>query len=266
MQSGPPRELGRWPAHTSSGMGRRRLVHMVPAAALLALVPPAFAPRARAATSGADLVLACDITLGPAMRALAGAYVAATGERIDVFPTAAGLIVPQLERDVQNDIVVTQAARMDAAVQAGVVARDAVRGAWRDSLVIAAKRGAPSMPDRPIAISDHLPAADMDSRAVLAQLQLLPTAMLGVIDTDTVVALVLDGTARAGLLHMTDVRAHPELEVIRVVPDDIQPPIVYSAAVTRLARRPDPADFVDFLLSARATALLASLGLETPLS
>jgi molybdate transport system substrate-binding protein len=103
----------------------------------------------------------------------------------------------------------------------------------------------------------------MDGPAVLARLGMLPTQTLGVIDTDEVVALVIAGTARAGLLHMTDLRAHTELEAIAVVADDIQPPFIYTAAVTKLARRPSPAGFVEFLMTAQATALLASLGLET---
>jgi ABC-type molybdate transport system substrate-binding protein len=90
--------------------------------------------------------------------------------------------------------------------------------------------------------------------------------VLGVIDTDTVVAVVLNGTARAGLLHMTDLRAHPELEVIHDVSNDIQAPIAYAAAVTRLASRPDPDAFIDYLVTDRASTMLAAFGLETPSS
>ncbi len=183
-----------------------------------------------------------------------------------MFPTEPGLILPQLERNVQNDVVVTQVATLDAAVQAGVVAQGAVRGGWRNRLVVAARRGALSMPDRPIAICDPLSVSDMDGPAILARLQLHSGPVLGVVDTDTVVALVLDGTAQVGLLHMTDVRAHPALEVIHEVPDDVQAPVAYAAAVTRLASRPDPAGLVDFLLTDQATTLLATLGLGRPSS
>jgi molybdate transport system substrate-binding protein len=236
----------------------RRLMQALPAAVMLAAAKPA-----RTAVNVADLVLACDTTLGPAMRAIGDAYANLKGVRVNVFPTAPGLIVPQFQRQVQNDIVVTQVATLSNAVQAGVVAPGAARGAWTNRLVIAAKRGAPPLPNKPIAASDPTPASDMDGPAILARLQLRPIVMFGVIDTDTVATLVLDGIAGAGLLHMTDVRAHPELQVIRVVPDDIQPPIAYAAAVTRLARRPDPAALCEFLLTDQATALLISLGLET---
>lgn len=239
-------------------IGRRRLMQALPAAAMLAA-----ATRARAAIAGGELALACDITLGPAMRAAAKAYADMTGAKVNVFPTEPGLILPQLERNVQNDIVVTRVAMMDAAVQTGIVAPGAARGAWRNKLVVAAKRGAPVSQDKPVAAVDPSPVSDMDGPAILARLGTLPASILGVIDTDTVAALVLDGTARAGLLHMTDLRAHSELEAVTVVADSVQPPFVYAAAVTRLARRSDPAGFVAFLMTLQATALLASLGLET---
>jgi molybdate transport system substrate-binding protein len=261
MQPASLRAAGMARALTGAGFGRRRLLQALPAAAAFpALVALAAAAPARAANT--DLALACDQTLGPAMRAVSTAYANLSGARVDVFPTALGLLLPQLERVVQNDIVVTQVATMEAAVAAAVVDTGAIRGAWHNNVVLAAMRGASPAPGRPIAVSDALPAADMDGPAILARLQLSSAALLGVVDTDTVVALLRDGTARAGLLHMTDVRAHPDLEVVRVVPDDIQPPLRYAAAITKLARRPDPDRMMKFLLAAQTTVLLASLGLE----
>jgi molybdate transport system substrate-binding protein len=86
--------------------------------------------------------------------------------------------------------------------------------------------------------------------------------LIGALNTSEVASLLLSGTAQAGLLHMTDVRAHPGLAVIRPVPPEIQPPPVYAAAVTRLASRPDPQAFVAFLATPEASALLTEAGLE----
>jgi molybdate transport system substrate-binding protein len=240
------------------GLARRGFLQALPAAAMLAA-----ASRARAADV-AELVLACDTTLGPAMRAAGDAFAARTGTRVNVFPTAPGLILPQLEREVQNDLVVTQRGALDTAIKSAIVAKDGIRGNWRNTLVIAARHGASAASDKPIAVCDPSPASDMDGPAILARLGLLPAPMLGVIDTDTVVALVRNGTARAGLMHMTDVRAHRDLDVIRVVADAVAPPIDYGAAVTTLAGRPHPGAFLNFLLSDQATALLATFGLELP--
>ena len=104
----------------------------------------------------------------------------------------------------------------------------------------------------------------MDGPVILTRLGLLSPAVIGVIDTDEVTDLVLAGTAHAGLLHMTDLRAHPELEVISEVSEDVEPAFIYAAAVTKLARRPSPAGFVEFLTTSQGATLLAKNGLETP--
>ncbi|HUB11901.1 MAG TPA: substrate-binding domain-containing protein [Acetobacteraceae bacterium] len=247
------------PPPAGGGLARRGLMQALPATAVLLV---AAAPAAQAADV-AELVVACDTTLGPVLRLVARAYAESAGVRVNVFPTPPGLILPQLERQVQNDIVMTQPPTIAAAVQANVAAQDAARGAWRNPLVLAMKRGANPPTDQPIAVSDPTPASDMDGPAILARLGLASAPMLGVIDTDSVAALVLDGTARAGLLHMTDVHARPGLQIVRTIPPDIAPPISYAVAVTKLARRPDPAGFVAFLLAPPATVLLAANGLET---
>lgn len=261
MRPGSLHNSGQGPPHAGPGIRRRWLLRALPAAAVFAA-----ATRARGAIADGELVLACDITLGPVMRAAANAYGGVTGQRVNVFPTEPGLILQQLERDVQNDIIATRTTTIDAAVKAGIVAEGVAQGAWLNRLVVAAKRGAPPAPGKPIAITDPSPASDMDSLGILARLAMLPTNTLGVIDSDEVVALVLAGTARAGLLHMTDVRAHPELEIMTVVSDDVEPPFDYAAAVTRLARRANPEGFVQFLTTSQAGALLAPLGLETKTS
>ena len=258
MRPSPRVQVRRLHTLAARGLERRRLLQALPAAAALGV-----AAHARAAVSVAELALVCDTTLGPAMRAAAAIYGNTTGVRVNVFATAPGLIVPQLERYVQNDIVVTQRVLMDKAVGAGVVASGAAHGAWYNRLVVAARQGAPPAPSKPIAAADPSPASDMDGPAILARLGMLPAAVLGVIDTDTVAALLLNGTAGMGLLHMTDIRAHPELKVMTVVPDAVEQPIAYAAAVTLLARRPDPAGFVEFLGSAQMGTLFAAQGLAS---
>jgi ABC-type molybdate transport system substrate-binding protein len=218
----------------------------------------AFAP---ARAEGAGLVVSCDTTLAPVLRAVGSAYRARSGVRVFVFPTGPGLILPQLVRDIQNDIVVTQVATLEQAAQAGVVASVAMGRTWRNALVIAGARGA-SATDRTFAASDPSPASDIDGPALLARLGLRPARVLGAVDTDEVAYLLITGAAQAGLLHRTDVRDR-RLQVIRQVPNDIHPPVVYGASVTRLARRPHPEGFIAFLATSEASALLTEGGLET---
>src|SRR5690242_13882782 len=106
-------------------IGRRAL----PLLALAAAVRPA-------AAATIDLSLACDTTLAPALRKIAAAYAAKTGVRVFVFPTGPGLLLPQLERNIQNDLLVTQLRILEEALQARVIA--AMPGAphWSNPLVI----------------------------------------------------------------------------------------------------------------------------------
>jgi molybdate transport system substrate-binding protein len=238
---------------------RRRVLQAVP------ILAAAFAiPAARAATT--DLVVCCDPTLARPLRAVAGAFRARAGVIVHIFPTSAGLILPQLERQVQNDIVVTRVERLSRAADAGIVAADAVRGGgWRNRLVIAARRDARpgSLSAVPVAVCDPTPASDIDGAAVLSMAGLRPKSIVGAIDTDEVIDLLASGAAPAGLVHATDLSADARLEVMEKVPDEAYAPIVYGAAVTRLARRPNPDAFVRFLGGDEGTAILRAHGLES---
>ncbi len=84
---------------------------------------------------------------------------------------------------------------------------------------------------------------------------------MGAVDSDEVAFLIANGSAQAGLLHMTDVRAHG-LEVVQPVPRDVWAPVVYRACITRLADRPNPGGFLAFLATQAAVRLLSDGGLE----
>jgi Bacterial extracellular solute-binding protein len=224
----------------------------LPLLALIATIVPAHADTS-------DLALTCDTTLAPALRRVAAAYKARSGAHVFVFPTGPGLILPQLVRDIQNDIVVTQTAILDQAAGAGVVAAP-VRAQWRNPLVIAGPQAAAI--DRAFAVPDPSPASDIDGPAVMARLGLRPAYTFAAVDTDEVAFLLTTGVVQAGLLHMTDVRANEDLTVIRPVPADVQTPLLYAASVTKLSGRPNPERFVAFLATEEATAILATAGLE----
>ena len=111
---------------------RRRAL---PLLALAAVSAPALADTL-------DLAVTCDTTLAPALRRVAAVYKARTGAQVFVFPTGPGLILPQLVRNIQNDIVVTQTTILEQAAQAGVIAAVACSAQWRNPLVIAGLQGA----------------------------------------------------------------------------------------------------------------------------
>jgi Bacterial extracellular solute-binding protein len=234
---------------TAITIGRRAL----PLFALASVVQPALAYTI-------DLAVTCDITLAPVLRKAAAAYRERAGVHVFVFATGPGLILPQLFRDIQNDIIVTQTAILDQAAQAGIVA-SSVPPRWRNPVVIGGLQGTAA--GATFAATDPSPASDIDGPALLSRLGIRPARTIGAVDTDEVAFLLTSGSAQQGLLHMTDVRADKRLTVIRPVPPEVQPPLLYAASVTRLASRPNPDGFVAFLATRDATDLLAAGGLET---
>jgi len=228
--------------------------------ALPLLAIAAAAAPARADT--VDLALNCDPTLAPALRKASAAYRARTGVHVFVFPTGPALILPQLTRDIQNDILVTQVPVFEQAERLGIIASDTGGRRWRNPVVVAGLRGAADANVDSFAVTDPIPGADIDGPAVLARLGLRPARVLGALDTDEVAFLLTTGAAQAGLLHSTDLNADGRLELIQRVPAEVQAPLRYAASVTRLARRPNPEGFVAFLAGREAAALLAEAGLE----
>jgi hypothetical protein len=227
---------------------------------LLAGAPTLVLASVVARAAGGDLAVTCDTTLAPALRKVAEAYKARFGGYVFIFATGPGLILPQLVRDIQNDIIVTQTAILEQAAQAGVIGVP-VRAQWRNPFVIAGRAGAAAT-DGAFAVTDPSPASDIDGPALLARLALKPARTLGAVDTDEVAFLLTTGTAQAGLLHLTDVRADERLAVIRPVPPEVQGPLLYAASVTKLSGRPNPERFVAFLAAGEANAILTAAGLE----
>jgi len=236
---------------------RRGLLLAVPALPLAAWAAPAQAETT-------DLILNCDPALAVPMAAAAQLFARTHGILVNIFPTPPGLILPQIARHIQNDMVITRSSAIADAVVAATIADDAPRGGqWRNRLVIARRAGSTdSVVTGRIAVADATPGSDMDGPAIVRNLNFHPSSIWGVIDTDEVAWLLLRGEVDAGLLHMTDIRANPGLEVIATVPDTVAPPILYSIAVTKLSRRPHPEAFIATLMSPDGAAVLRNAGLE----
>lgn len=232
---------------------------------LFAVTPAALAATVVAADPGlgatTDLAVSCDTAAGPAVSAAGTAYRAKTGVRVRVFPTPPGLILPQIERQIQNDIIITQLATIDQAAKAGLVPPGARAGPWRNRLVTAVA-GQPAGPEGSFVVPDPSPGSDIDGGAILRRLGVSPAKVLGVIDTAAVAWTLTNAGARQGVLHQTEVVADHRLRAVAPVPDDAWPPILYAAAVTRLSRRGDPAAFIAFLGSPDGQTALRSAGLE----
>lgn len=235
-------------------MIRRRMMLTAPA-----LLPLAVVSEAKADTT--DLAVICDLTLGSALIAVGARFRAGTGVHIDVFPTAPGLIVPQLAREVQIDIVVAERDVLEHAAQANLLTGAARGGPWSNQVVIAAAKDASGPEDAgPFAVSELPAASGIDGALIVARLGVDPARVRSAIDTTEVAFLLTTGAVRTGLLFLTDVRADPRLRVVRVLTE--QPPAVHAAAITAGTRRPNPAAFITFLGTPPARELLSDAGME----
>jgi molybdate transport system substrate-binding protein len=231
------------------GIERRRL--------LLASLAVFAAGVARADTT--DLVVACDPAIAAAVGRAAAAYKARAGVQIRLFPTSPGLIVPQLLRDVQNDLIVANLTVLAQAAAVGLLPSGKRAGPWRNPLVMAGPRGGKS--DGPIAVGDPSSGSMVDGPAVLSGFRSPTGKTIGALDTAEVAVLVASGAASAGVMHLSDVRAHPGLEVLATAPDAP----IFAAAVTKGARRPNPEGFLTFLTTPEATTILRAAGLDLAL-
>jgi len=238
-------------------------MHMTRRSLFAAAVITGFArrPGVTRAETTSDLAVTCDAAVEAAVRAAGQAYRARTGVRVRVFPTEPGLVLPQIEREIQNDIIITGIGTIDRAAREGLVPPGGRAGPWRNRLVTAAAK-APAGPDGSFVVPDVSLASEIDGAAILRRMGAAPAHILGVIDTGAVAWTLTNGGARQGLLHQTEVVADDRLTVIAPVPDDAWPPILYAAVVTKLARRGDPAAFVAFLSGAEGQAVLKAAGLE----
>jgi hypothetical protein len=232
----------------------------IPRRGALAALPVLLAARAAQADT-TDLAVSCDTAAAPAVRRAAAAFRQRSGVRVRIFPTMPSLLLPQLERDIQNDIIFTRTQVIDQAEKQGLVKPGGRAGPWRNPLVTATA-AAPAGPEGSFAVPDASPATDFDGRAVLAATGVSPAKVLGVLDTGAVAWMLANGQARQGLVFRTDVAADDRLRAGAPVPDAAWPPVLYAATVTTLAYRGNPAAFVAFLGSADGLAELQAAGLE----
>lgn len=246
-------------------MSRRTLMSVTPSIMLAPVL-------ARAGETTTDLAVTCDSAVAPAVIAAGVAFRRRSGVRVRVFPTQPGLILPQLQREIQNDIIVTAVATIDGAERSGLVAAGGRVGPWRNRLAIVETIN-PMAPEGTIAVPDFTPSIGIDGPAILERMGLSAGKVDGVLDTGTVWWALREQKVRRGLLYQTEVaedhrinaddNAPDRLRVVAAVPDADWPPVIYQAVVTKLARRGDPVAFLAFLGSADGQAVLSKAGLES---
>lgn len=225
-------------------------------------------------SSAPNVVVYCDKALRRTMEDTGRLFTARHGAPVNVFCAAPPLMLAQIERVTQNDILITQTEIMDLAARQKLI-REATRiPLGRDHLVLAARRGTsvsagadPATVLRgigagPLAAPDPTAAATIDSAAVLARLGLpapLPFRLAGAVDTEEVGFLLRTGAAPLGLLHGTEAQPGSGLSVAAALTDE---PVTYAAAITVITRSRNAQAFMDFLNTPEAQTRLRTAGLE----
>ena len=239
---------------TPANPERRIALQAVAALAGVALV----ATAAQAATT--DIVVHCDPPMAIPLRAIAAAYHRQSGVALRIFPTMPNGIPEQLAREIQNDLVVSTPEILARIGAAGALADVPPSAAWRNRLVIAARRGGlrRAFEQAVCAAPDPSWGGGPDGPAVLAGAGLRPGRTIGTYDTDEASVLLLTGEVDYALLHASEIA--PDME--RVDTPGLSAERIMRAVVTRSARRPNPEALLHFLASPEAEAALSAAGLE----
>lgn len=205
----------------------------------------------------------------------------ANGYSIRASYAPSGALIPKFERGEPVDMFVTDSVAIDRLIGAGKIAGGRTDIA-RTGIGICVRKGAVK-PDvaTPEAFKRALLAAKSVAYAspaggsitgphiqsVFERLgiaaQMTPKTRLAAGGPDgRVSVLVSSGEAEIGLQQVSELMSNPEVEVIGLLPADLQQITVYSAAVTAGAKQPAAArSLVDFLASPDATAIYKTKGL-----
>ena len=241
---------------------------------------------ALAAASNAAAAAEIDAFISTAIKAatdeLLPPFQRATGHTIRASYAPSGALIPRFERGEPVDVFLTDAPALDALIGHGKIAGGRTDLA-RTGIGIAVRKGA-AKPDvsTPEALRRALLAAkavghaapaggsitaahiqDVFRRLGIAD-QLAPKIKLaGGGPNGRVSVLVSSGEAEIGLQQVSELLSNPEVEVIGMLPAELQQTTIYSAGITATARQPDAAKaLVKALTAPSAAAVYKAWGLE----
>jgi molybdate transport system substrate-binding protein len=205
----------------------------------------------------------------------------ANGHTIRAFYAPSGALLPRFARGEPVDVFLTDAPAIDQLIQQGKIAGPRIDFA-RTGIGIAVKKGAPH-PDvsTPEALKRALLAAKTVGHASPAGGSITGGHImrmfekLGIADQITpktklsmggpnsrVSVLVSSGEAEIGLQQASELLDNPDVEMIGLLPAELQQITIYSAAVTASAKQPDAAKaLVRALTAPEAAPIFKAKGL-----
>jgi molybdate transport system substrate-binding protein len=209
-------------------------------------------------------------------------FESANGHTIRGSYAPSGALVPRLERGEPVDVFLTDSTALDALITRGKVVAGRI-DLVRTGIGIAVRKGAPK-PD--VSTAAALKRALMEAKSVgyaapsggsitAAHIQGV-FARLGIADemapkaklaaggpNGRVSVLVSSGEAEIGLQQVSELLSNRDVEVIGMLPAELQQITLYSAGVTTSAREPEAARaLIKALIAPSAAAIYKAKGLD----
>ena len=222
-------------------------------------------PRSTAASQ--PVLVFAAASLKTALDEIAAAWAASSGKRASISYAGSNTLAKQIEAGAPAAIFISADLDwMDDLAGRGLIRLETRTNLLRNTLVLIAPKDeaksveiGPDLADR--VAGGRLAMADVNAvpagRYGKAALEKLG-AWTGVRDriaqaesVRTALLLVSRGDAPLGVVYRTDAVADPNVAIVATFPRDSHPPIVYPAALTKVAS-PDAADLLAFLRSGTA--------------
>ena len=229
------------------------------------------------AANASDLTVFAAASLSDALQKVGDAYHAQSGKTVAFSFAASSALARQIEASGGADMFVSADRDwMDYLDKKGLIAKETRKDLLGNHLVLIA----PADLDIKVKIAPHfdLAGAIGHGRLAIADPASVPAGKyakasltaLGVWDSvasnlasaenvRVALAYVARGEAPLGIVYTTDAMAEPKVRIVGDFPDNMHPPIVYPAALTRDAKAESKA-FLDFLSSPAAAAIFTKAG------
>lgn len=220
-------------------------------------------------------------SLTDSLKAVAAAYKARTGIDVTLSFGASSTLARQIEQGARADLFLSADSDwMDYLQKKGLIADASRKNLLGNRLVLVAGPGAKPAPkiaphfdlagalgDRRLALADpaSVPAGRYAKKALTA-LGVWDQIASKVVQAENVrVALeyVARGEAPYGIVYATDAKVASQVRVAGTFPESTHAPIVYPAALTRIAT-PGAKAFLDFLGGPQARAIFEKAGFTSP--
>ena len=243
---------------------RREFVALAGGAAALAALP-----RLAWAQSG-DVVVFAAASLKTALDEIAAAWTRESGKRARISYAGSNALAKQIEAGAPADLFVSADLDwMDYASERALIRPETRLNLLANRLVLVAPKD--SKAEVNLAPGLDLKGVLGDGRLAIANVDAVPAGKYGrtaleklgtwagvkdrVAQADNVRAallLVARGEAPLGIVYRTDAAAEPNVRIVATFAEDLHPPIVYPAALTRDSRNADAQALLSFLSGAVA--------------